>query len=139
MKTRLWGVLAGIVMLSLVAVSVTACGGQKKASAVVSTLAGQDGPSGHTDGTGTAARFYFPIGIARDTAGNLYVTDNNTVRKITPAGEVSTLAGQAGSQGSPDGSGTAARFFGPAGIACDTVGNLYVADGDTIRKITLSR
>jgi len=49
------------------------------------------------------------------------------------------LAGQAGSQGSPDGSGTAARFFGPAGIACDTVGNLYVADGDTIRKITLSR
>ena len=83
MKTRLWGVLAGVVMLSLLAVTVTACGGQKKASAVVSTLAGQDGPSGHTDGTGTAARFFGPAGIACDTVGNLYVADGDTIRKIT--------------------------------------------------------
>ena len=141
MKTRLWGVLAGIIMLSFLAVTVTACGGTKKATARVSTLAGQSGPYGSADGSGAAARFDHPDGIARDAAGNLYVVDafNSTIRKITPAGEVTTLAGQAGSSGSADGSGSAARFIYPSGIACDAAGNLYVTDfGNTIRKITLA-
>jgi len=71
------------------------------------------------------------------------VTDfgNFTIRTITAAGEVTTLTGKAGSSGSADGIGTAARFDAPYGIACDAAGNLYVADAgnDTIRKITLSR
>jgi sugar lactone lactonase YvrE len=143
MKTRFWGVLAGVVVLGLVAANVTACGRHKNATAttvVVTTLAGKARISGSADGSGAAARFYVPAGIACDTAGNLYVADqdNNTVRKITPTGEVTTLAGKAGSQGSSDGIGAAARFDGPMGIACDTVGNLYVTDADnhTIRKIT---
>jgi sugar lactone lactonase YvrE len=141
MKTRLWGVLAGIIMLSFLAVTVTACGGTKKATARVSTLAGQSGPYGSADGSGAAARFNHPDGIARDAADNLYVVDafNSTIRKITPAGEVTTLAGQAGSVGSADGSGSAARFIYPSGIACDAAGNLYVTDfGNTIRMITLA-
>jgi len=145
MKTRLWGVLAGIVMIGLLAVTVTACGGSKKATAgvaVVSTLAGQAGSKGSADGSGAAARFSVPYGIACDVAGNLYVADNgdSTIRKITPTGVVTTLAGKAGSSGSADGNGVAARFLNPAGIAGDAAGNLYVADtgNDTIRKITWS-
>jgi sugar lactone lactonase YvrE len=109
---------------------------------VVSTLAGSAGVTGSADGSGAAAQFNQPSGIAADSAGNLYVADafNNAIRKITVAGEVSTLAGSAGvaGRGSADGSGSAARFFNPAGIATDTAGNLYVADtgNQTIRKIT---
>jgi len=81
MKTRLWGVLAGILMLSLLAVTVAACG----AMARVSTLAGKADSLGSADGSGAAARFSRPEGIACDAAGNLYVADfgNGTVRKIT--------------------------------------------------------
>ncbi|HEY5472488.1 MAG TPA: hypothetical protein VIK32_04770 [Candidatus Limnocylindrales bacterium] len=141
MKTRLWGVLAGILMLSLLAVTATACGGGTKATAgtaVVSTLAGQVGLQGSAGGSGIAVRFNAPTGIAADAVGNLYVTDNDTVRKITPAGDVTTLAGKAGLHGSADGSSATARFYTPTGIACDAAGNLYVADGEnsTIRKIT---
>jgi len=142
MKTRLWGVLAGIVMIGLLAVTVTACGGSKKATAgvaVVSTLAGQAGSKGSADGSGAAARFSVPYGIACDVAGNLYVADNgdSTIRKITPTGVVTTLAGKAGSSGSADGSGAAARFYSLFGVACDAAGNLYVTDlGNTIRTIT---
>ncbi len=107
---------------------------------VVSTLAGSAGSTGSVDGTGTAARFNFPYGLATDSVGNVYVADtgNHTIRKITPAGVVSTLAGSAGNTGSADGTGTAARFDTPFGLATDAAGNVYVADSNnhTIRKIT---
>jgi uncharacterized repeat protein (TIGR01451 family) len=107
---------------------------------VVTTLAGTPGAVGSTDGTGSAARFRTPFGITVDTAGNLYVTDrdNQTIRKITPAGVVTTIAGSAGVIGSADGSSSVARFYYPAGIAVDSAGNLYVADtfNYTIRKVT---
>ncbi|MEI8090349.1 MAG: NHL repeat-containing protein, partial [Opitutaceae bacterium] len=109
--------------------------------AVVTTLAGTAGSSGSTNGTGSAARFNRPIGVAVDAAGNVYVGDQNnqTIRKITSAGVVTTLAGTAGSSGSTDGTGSNARFSGPAGVAVDTAGNLYVADqnNQTIRKGSL--
>ncbi|HTS18487.1 MAG TPA: hypothetical protein VMP11_13015 [Verrucomicrobiae bacterium] len=109
---------------------------------VVTTLAGLAGASGTNDGTGSNARFYYPTAVALDSAANVYVADsgNDTIRKITPSGVVTTLAGQAGSQGSADGTGSNARFFEPNGVAVDSSGNVYVADtgNDTIRKITPS-
>jgi len=107
---------------------------------VVTTLAGAAGVQGSANGTGAAARFNQPRGIATDSVGNVYVADfgNNTIRKITPAGVVSTLAGTTGAPGSVDGIGTAASFYQPNGIATDSAGNVYVADigNNTIRKIT---
>src|SRR5438874_5814758 len=107
---------------------------------VVTTLAGTPGVHGSADGTGSAAQFWQPWGIAVDSAGIVYVADqaNSTIRKITPAGVVTTIAGAAGMFGSTDGSGSAARFNAPDGIAVDSSGNLYVADtlNSTIRKIT---
>jgi sugar lactone lactonase YvrE len=106
---------------------------------VVSTLAGTPEIAGSADGIGTAARFSTPLGVATDSAGNIYVTDygNSTIRKISPAGVVSTLAGMAGQMGFEDGIGSAARFYAPYGIATDTAGNVYVADlNHTIRKIS---
>jgi hypothetical protein len=103
------------------------------------TLAGTAGSYGSTDATGSAARFIFPQGVAVDTAGNVYVADtnNHTIRKVTSAGVVTTLAGTAGSNGSTDATGSAARFFFPQGVSVDTAGNVYVADGyHTIRKVT---
>jgi sugar lactone lactonase YvrE len=106
----------------------------------VSTLAGLAGNAGSADGTGSDARFYYPGDVAIDTAGNVYVADtsNHTIRKITPAGDVSTLAGWADSAGSADGTGSDARFYYPGGMAIDSASNLYVADccNSTIRKIT---
>jgi sugar lactone lactonase YvrE len=104
----------------------------------VTTLAGKAGEHGSADGPAERARFNVPAGIAADRAGNLFVCDygDRTIRKITPRGEVSTVAGRAGVQGSSDGTGAAARFMGPTGIAIDDVGNLYVSDAYTIRRIT---
>ena len=106
----------------------------------VTLLAGSPGNPGSTDGIGSAARFNHPAGLAVDSSGNVYVADqgNETIRKITPAGVVTTLAGTAGAQGSDDGTGALARFFNPQGVAVDTAGMVYVADqgNDTIRKIT---
>src|SRR5206468_4905818 len=100
------------------------------------------GGAGHgsADGGGSAAGFTNPIGVAVDSAGNVYVADtaNETIRKITPAGVVTTLAGTAGQAGTADGNGSAARFNKPIGVAVDTAANIYVADelSHTIRKIT---
>jgi hypothetical protein len=109
------------------------------AAGVVTTLAGAAGMTGSADGTGAAARFFHPSGMAIDSAGNLYVAErNHTIRKITAAGDVTTLAGAAGMVGSADGTGAAARFNNPTGVAIDGMGNLYVADtfNHTIRKVT---
>ena len=109
---------------------------------VVTTIAGLAGSSGSADGTGSAARFYYPNGLTMDTKGNLYVADgNNTIRKMTPVGTnwmVTTIAGLAGSSGSADGTGSAARFNALNNVAVDSAGNLYVTDvlNYTIRKVT---
>lgn len=96
----------------------------------VTTFAGQMGVAGTGDGTGVQARFNTPSGIAIDAAGFLFVTDtgNHTVRKLTPAGVVSTIAGTAGQSGFTDAQGSAARFNSPLGIAVAANGTLYVAD-----------
>jgi sugar lactone lactonase YvrE len=108
----------------------------------VTTLAGLAGCPGSADGTGGAARFHHPLGLALDAAGCLYVADwcNNTIRKVTPTGIVTTLAGSPGHRGTADGAGSAARFFYPQGIALDRESNIYVADSgnDAIRKVTPS-
>ena len=108
---------------------------------VVTTLAGS-GSEAFADGTGTAASFNTPNGMAVDTSGNLFVVDkgNNRIRKIViSTGQVSTLAGS-GSAGFADGTGTAASFDIPNGMAVDTSGNLFVADTSNhrIRKIVIS-
>ena len=107
---------------------------------VVKTLAGQAGSSGSLDGIGASARFKSPAAVAVDLSGNVYVTDgeDQTIRKITPAGVVTTLAGLSGTSGSANGTGTMARFNSPAGIEVAPNGNLYVADfgNQVIRRVT---
>ena len=103
-------------------------------------LAGNVGGVGSRDGTGSAALFNLPYGAVIDASGNTYVTDknNHTVRKITPDGVVTTIAGQAGRQGSTDGAGTSeALFNNPRGLTIDGAGNIYVADeaNNAIRRI----
>jgi len=148
------------------------------AAGVVTTLAGNGSP-GNANGTGGAAMFNEPLGVAADAAGNVYVADyiNGALRKVTPAGVVTTLtgvpyifgvavdgagniycaeygnhqvskysssgaysviAGQSGTVGTADGTGSAARFYYPAGITVDANGNLYVSEtlNNRVRKIT---
>jgi len=104
----------------------------------VITFAG-DGTAGYKEGTGTAAEFNGPEGLILDDVGNLYVSDsqNNVIRRITPAGVVSTYAGN-GSLGHVDGSATTAEFAEPNGLAIDKARNIYVADffNNVIRKIS---
>lgn len=105
----------------------------------VSTIAGLAN-FGTNDGNGPAARFLYPTSVAVDGFGNVYVADseNSTIRKITPEGVVSTLAGTAQVTGSRDGPGATALFNQPYGVAVDTFGNVYVADtyNSTIRLIS---
>lgn len=106
---------------------------------VVSTIAGSYNVDGYSDGVGAAATFSNSIDIAFCPDGNIYLADagNKVVRKITPAGVVTTFAGLAGVSGSIDGVGAAARFTNIYGIDCDKNGNLYVVgDDDLVRKIT---
>jgi sugar lactone lactonase YvrE len=103
----------------------------------VTTLAGGSEP-GYKDGKGSEARFNYPADIAADAAGNLYVADtaNHCIRKITPEGVVTTLAGN-GKPGDTDGPLAEAQFRAPEGVAVDSQGNVYVADtgNQRIRKI----
>lgn len=127
---------------------------------LVTTFAGLAGVQGTADGRGSAVRFNHPRGITSDLTGNLYVTDteNFTIRKITPQGDVTTIAGLAGNRGFIDGTGSSARFTHPKNIIVDGTGDLIVSDdngyslneigqvifdqqailGDNIRKITPS-
>ena len=103
------------------------------------TMAGSTN-AGSQNGNGGAAQFNFETGVASDSAGNVYVSDtyNSTIRKISPSGVVTTVAGSAGVPGSANGVGGAAQFLWPNGVAVGGDGTAYVADtyNNTIRKIT---
>ena len=116
------------------------------ATGLTSTLAGSlsavqvpPGNAGSNNATGVMASFNTPYGTTIDASGNIYVADagNNLIRKITPAGATTTLAGS-GAVGSANGTGTAASFYHPTGVCVDGSGNVYVADdyNNMIRKIT---
>ena len=98
----------------------------------VTTLAGKAGTAGWIDATGTSAQFYYPINVAVNSAGDVFVTDygNDVIREITPAGVTSTPYGQLVTTGSSDGIGANALFNAPLGIWCDSSGNLYVTDSE---------
>lgn len=103
---------------------------------IVATLAG-NGTKGNKNGNWTSAQFNTPYSIALDLAGNVFVADqgNHSIRKITPAGDVTTLAGN-GVAGFANGNGSSAQFTSPQGIAVDKNGNVYVGELSRIRKIT---
>jgi kumamolisin len=119
-------------------------------SGAVSTIGGQKGIAGYADGASAQSLFTLPSGVAVDRSSNVYVADfgNSVIRKITPAGVVSTLAGQATVSGYLDGPGGSALFNGPTGLVVDSSNNIYVTDclippqgsnaagNDLIRKVT---
>lgn len=115
---------------------------QIKPDGTVSHLAGQTGVAGTSDGNGTAAHFSRPAGLAVDAFGNLYVADegNHAIRKITPDGEVTTVAGLKGTAGKTDAAGIAARLKSPTGITVDSSGVLFVSDtgNHAVRSISPS-
>jgi sugar lactone lactonase YvrE len=109
-------------------------------SGTVTTLAGNANP-GSNDGTGAAASFYNPTGVALDASGNLYVADflNNLIRKVAPGGVVTTIAGNT-QTGSTNGADTTATFYFPNSVAVDASGDVFVADdfNNLIRQISPS-
>jgi streptogramin lyase len=113
------------------------------ASATVTTWVGNPLRQGSADGTGIAARFNAPTGVASNGNGLLFMldTENHTIRQVDPAtGQVTTLAGTPGKTGSADGIGGAALFHSPEGITADDRGNLFVADtvNHTIRQVVIA-
>jgi sugar lactone lactonase YvrE len=104
----------------------------------VTTVAGTAGQSGSADGTGAAARFSAPMGIAVGLDGTIYVSDtgNGTLRRISTGGAVTTISGVAGQKTSIDGGAAVARFNTPGSMAVDAAGALYVIDDNTVRKRT---
>jgi len=111
-------------------------------SGMVSTLAGTAGVNGSIDGAGAAARFQRVVDVAIDRAGAIIVADtgSNSIRRISPDGVVTTIAGVLPIKGSGDGAALTARFNSPSGIARDNGGNIYLADAGnlTIRKLNSS-
>lgn len=109
-------------------------------SGVSGTMAGKAGIAGSVDSVGLSALFDLPTGIAIDSQGALYVSDqgSNVIRKITPAGQVTTIAGSAGLGGAVDGPAANARFNQPKGLVVSPAGDIYVADtgNSIIRKIS---
>ncbi len=112
---------------------------RKISSGSVTTIAGNS-QLGQADGQGTSASFGGAMGLCCDSKGNVYIADtnNNSIRMMTAAGAVTTLAGN-GNSGYVEGNGSAAEFSAPSGICADASGNLYVADygNNVIRKIVL--
>ncbi|HVV53891.1 MAG TPA: hypothetical protein VHC47_01115 [Mucilaginibacter sp.] len=106
----------------------------------VTTFAGNQ-TAGYADGSGMGAQFSGPSGVAVDAQGNIYISDtfNNRIRKITPDGTVTTIAGN-GTPGYADGNAADAEFYGPEGLAVDAQGNVFVADfgNNLIREISTS-
>jgi len=147
MKTYLLRLTVGLITIAVLVMSCNSGGGgggggggMQPLGPTLVFLAGDIGGPGNVDGLGAAARFQTPQGVATDTFGNVFVTDGDqsTIRRITPAGAVTTFAGSPGSPGSTDGTGSSARFAGPTGVVTDIAGNVYVADmgNHTIRMIT---
>ena len=134
----IWRIAAVSLLMSLAACNPS--GGSSVGPASLSLFAGNLDAKGNTDATGVDARFLDVRGGAFDTVGNYFVADsgNHTIRKITPAGVVSTFAGLSGYSGNVDGTGPLSRFNTPSGVATDVAGNVYVADtgNNAIRKIT---
>jgi len=122
-----------LVLISLLA----SCNISESMAWVISTFVG-NGTPGFENGTGSTVRFNLPRGVAVDSEGNVYVAEqgNHRIRKITPAGVVSTFAGS--TSGYKDATGIAAQFYSPIGVAVDSESNVYVTDhgNQRIRKIT---